>query len=150
MYKGKKMKMMLMGLAVCFALLGSQTTLASPAKTETVGIEGVISPLMTYFSYLCTDLDIRGSGLTTSLAYCDVDRGSTSSISILTELQQKQSNGSWQTIKSWTATSYGDYCEVYKEYYVAKGQYRNKSTYTAYGVSGGSESIIQYSNTYTY
>ncbi len=149
MYKGKKRNLIAVCLVVCFALLSNIIALASEAKPEVLEKDGIISPRMTYFAYLATGIDIDSSGLATAYAYCDVDAGSTSSISIYTELQQKQSNGSWKTIKSWSETSYGDYCELYEEYYVTGGQYRNKSTYTAYGAYG-TETIEQYSNTYTY
>ena len=94
------------------------SALPSQALQWDNGTRGVITPMFTYISLFETSFDITSSGRAdvAVLIYAP----SAHDTGVRADLQQYK-NGSWTTIKTWSAAEEGSSCGLGKSWYVASG-----------------------------
>ena len=123
-------------ISICLAVL-ILTLLTVPAYAVEVGnytTESVMSPQFTYIWQMSAGLGINSSGK----AHCagSVDVASMTYSAKLTVTLERNKNGSWSTVQSWTGTGVGPGLIVEEDYYVVQGTYRVKTTAQAYNSEG--------------
>lgn len=137
-------------ISICLTIL-IVILLAVPAyaaETSSYTTESVVSPQFTYIWQMSAGLGINSSGKAHCSGSVDVASIYTSH---LTVSLQKNTDGSWATIKSWTGTGAGLGLIVEGDYYVSQGTYRVCTTAKVYNSSGTlleTESIYSTEKTY--
>jgi hypothetical protein len=118
--------------------------------TTNVGTQGVVAPQWTYISLLSPGLSINSTGKSTCMGLASAY--DSSHTTILTVELQKSAGSSWNTIKTWSASSTGvSIATVEESYYVINGTYRVCATAKVYNASGNLlESKSIYSSTVIY
>lgn len=129
------------------------TLLTAPAYaavgTSNYTIESVMSPKFTYIWQMSAGLGIDTSGK--ALCAGSVDVASMSYSAELTVTLEREKDGSWSTVKSWTGTGVGPGLIIERDYYVVEGTYRVKTTAEVYSSTGTlleTESIYSAEKTY--
>lgn len=132
--------------------LATALTCVTPVYAASVGQKTgsgmIITPKYTYAHSVTTELSITG---TTASVYVGLKGNSMiKSISVTYSLQKK-SGTSWQSVKSWTASKSAAYIDCSNTYSpLTKGaQYRVYATFKVTGTDGKTETITDYTSTYT-
>ncbi|MGI6650037.1 MAG: hypothetical protein ACOX5W_13635 [Bacillota bacterium] len=139
---------------ICLGILVLMTVVcvvpACAAGETTNRTQGVITPQWTYISLLSPGLSINSLGKATCMGLASAyDSSHTTRLTV--ELQ-KSAGSSWNTIKTWSASSTGvSIATVEESYYVVNGTYRVCATAKVYNASGNLlESQSLYSSTVIY
>lgn len=136
---------------VCIAV--SLLTLLVPcvafanAELDT-SVDEVVVDEYSYTSTVSTTLTISNAGVAKPRAVITGIPGTTTKLSATMNLQ-RYSNGSWQTIQSWSDSSASNSLTISKSKTIAHGRYRTHTVFKAYRKSK-SERIIKNSGTVTY
>ena len=107
-----------------------------------------ISPFYTYAGSVEANLSISGK---TATAYVSLDGTSSAKSVKVTYSLQKKSGSNWSTVKTWTASSSTRFLNSQNSYssLTSGAQYRVYATFTVTGTNRGTETITDYSGTYT-
>lgn len=111
-------------------------------------VDGVVVDEYSYTSTVSTTLTISNAGVAKPRAVITGIPGTTTKLSATMNLQ-RYSNGSWQTIQSWSDSSTSNSLTISKSKTIAHGRYRTHTVFKAYRKSK-SERIIKNSGTVTY
>lgn len=147
----QKLKPTLLALIIMVTSATTCVTTAYAALPDTLltKISNIsISPFYTYAYTVEADLSISGD---TATANVSLD-GNTNAKSVkVTYKLQKKSGSSWSTVKTWTASSSTRFLNSENSYssLTAGAQYRVYATFAVTGKDGGTETITDYSGTYT-
>jgi hypothetical protein len=109
--------------------------------------ESEMSVKYTYINQASTSLSISSSG--TATVYGFVQKTPAGKSIYLSSTLQRNSNGTWSNIKSWSASSTSSSASILETYQVSSGTYRVEMYYYVSG-DGGYESGTVYSKTVTY
>jgi hypothetical protein len=109
--------------------------------------ESEMSVKYTYINQASTSLSISSSG--TATVYGFVQKTPAGKSIYLSSTLQRNSNGTWSNIKSWSASSTSSSASILETYQVSSGTYRVETYYYVSG-DGGYESGTVYSKTVTY
>lgn len=110
--------------------------------------EVLIQPRFTNISVFYNDFYITDQGKAVLTSYIDARNVNECKINMYL---QKYQNGSWVTVKSWSATESGTFCGIGETWYVMSGyQYRMKSYAYVYLDNEFVESTIYTSRTTIY
>lgn len=101
-----------------------------------------------YTSTVSTTLSISDAGTAKPRAVITGLPGTTTKLSATMYLQ-KYSNGSWQTVQSWSSSTASNSLTLSKSKAVSHGKYRTHTVFKAYHNSN-SEQIVKNSGTVTY
>lgn len=133
---------------IALAVIFAGTALADTSSTVKEKPPEGSGAKYTYISSTATNLNINSIGK----AYCDAQIHCYSGVDSvrISGYLERYSNGSWTTLKQWTDNTSGNYGQMNKEWYVARGyQYRWRVYYYAYeGSDSESTSKIVYENFY--
>ena len=127
---------LLIMMVPCFAFGG--TELDTPIE------EGLVDEY-SYTSTVSTTLTISNTGVAKPRAVITGFPGTTTKLSVTMYLQ-KYSNGSWETIQSWSSSTTLNSLTLTKSKVVSKGKYRTHAVFKAYRNSS-SEQIVKNSGT---
>lgn len=107
-----------------------------------------VSPRYIYAYTAEADLSISGK---TATAYVSLDGNSNTKRISVTYSLQKKTGISWSTVKTWSARKTAKSLISEKSYssLTSGAQYRVYATFTVTGIDGGTETITDYSGTYT-
>lgn len=111
-------------------------------------VDEVVVDEYSYTSTVSTTLTISNAGVAKPRAVITGIPGTTTKLSATMNLQ-RYSNGSWQTIQSWSDSSTSNSLTISKSKTIAHGRYRTHTVFIAYRKSK-SERIIKNSGTVTY
>lgn len=111
-------------------------------------VDEVVVDEYSYTSTVSTTLTISNAGVAKPRAVITGIPGTTTKLSATMNLQ-RYSNGSWQTIQSWSDSSTSNSLTISKSKTIAHGRYRMHTVFKAYRKSK-SERIIKNSGTVTY
>ena len=109
--------------------------------------ESVVSIQYVYINQASTSLSISAGG--TATVYGFVQKTPAGKSIYLSSTLQRNSNGTWSNVKSWSASSTSSSASILETYQVSKGTYRVETYYYVSG-DGGYESGTVYSKTVTY
>lgn len=101
-----------------------------------------------YTSTVSTTLSISGTGLAKPRAVINGLPGTTTKLHVTMQLQ-KYSNGSWETVQSWSSSTASNSLALSKSKNVSHGKYRTHTVFKAYHNSS-SETITKNSGIVTY
>lgn len=121
----KVVSMMLSIVTIVFAL--AATGYAEPTGKTGDSSGSEITPYFIAITTCGNDLDISG-GIASCYGFTHT-RGNYIA-RVVVELQ-KYENSTWSTIKTWAANGSADYVEIDKDYAIASGTYRVKTTHQA-------------------
>ncbi len=146
----QKFKSFLLALIITMTSSMACITTAYAASDSSITPESSIgiSPFYLYAGFVETNLRISGKTATISISL----DGNSSAKSIKASYSlQKKSGSSWSTVKTWPASSSNRFLNAKSEYnsLVAGAQYRAYAVYTVTGTDGRTETITDYSSTYT-
>lgn len=137
-------KFIFLSLAVTAIFFGSVNTFSTnvyasdevlSADSNSSNYEEMSKHRMTYISNASSSINISSNGMATATASVTGYQGATTSVSLVTDLQQYK-NGSWVTIKSFNSSSASYRTSLSGTYSVAKGySYRVQTTVKAYAGS---------------
>lgn len=137
-------KNLVSSLAISIMFLGSVSMFSTNAyaSDEIVSIESIVSTdedtpkhRMTYIYEASSSININTSGTATVKASVTGYNGTTTNVSLVTNLQQYK-NGSWVTIKTFNSSSASYRTSLSDTYSVSKGySYRVQTTVKAYSGS---------------
>ena len=111
-------------------------------------VDEVIVDEYSYTSTVSTTLTISNAGVAKPRAVITGIPGTTTKLSATMNLQ-RYSNGSWQTIQSWSDSSTSNSLTISKSKTISRGKYRTHTVFKAYRKSK-SERIIKNSGAATY
>lgn len=111
-------------------------------------VDEVVVDEYSYTSTVSTTLTISNAGVAKPRAVITGIPGTTTKLSATMNLQ-RYSNGSWQTIQSWSDSFTSNSLTISKSKTIAHGRYRTHTVFKAYRKSK-SERIIKNSGTVTY
>lgn len=111
-------------------------------------VDEVFEAEYSYTSTVRTTLTINNAGVAKSRAVITGIPGTTTKLSATMNLQ-KYSNGSWQTVQSWSDSSTSNSLTISKSKTIAHGKYRTHTVFKAYRNSK-SERIIKNSGAVAY
>lgn len=136
----------IISICLCAAVLSSQgMTVLAASHDDKVNLVSIV-PFFVYINQANCTLSIT-KGVATINSYVSK---TTSAIRLeLTVTLQKNSNGNWANVRSWSTTSTSSLASISKTYTVLSGTYRAVANYSATG-QNGTETGITYSNTVTY
>lgn len=122
---------------------------AFAAAESSLAAKAVMSPQFKHIWQMSAGLGIDASGK----AHCtgSADVASTTYKANLTVTLQRNTNGSWPTVKIWTGSAVGPGLVVQGDYYVTGGTYRVCSTVQVYSSAGTlleTESLYSAEKTY--
>lgn len=128
-------KSIIITLCVALLLAFSATTVLAQDMAEAQSVTGDITiQRYTNIQSVTAYLSISGGKAT---AGGDVSAKATNNITVLVELQQLQSNGSWKTLDSWSDSKKGTFLSVTGSCSAPSGfTYRTKVTGTVAGETG--------------
>ena len=109
--------------------------------------ESVVSIQYVYINQASTSLSISAGG--TATVYGFVQKTPAGKYIYLSSTLQRNSNGTWSDVTSWSASSTSSSASILETYQVSKGTYRVETYYYVSG-DGGYESGTVYSKTVTY
>ena len=112
-----------------------------------VAPESIVSIQYVYINQASTSLTISSSGTATVYGY--VQKTPAGKNIYLSSTLQRNSNGTWSNVKSWSASSTSSSASILETYQVSSGTYRVETYYYVSG-DGGYESGTVYSKTVTY
>ena len=134
-------------VAICVSSVAVFATEGYPLDNTAESI-GTGNSKFTAISTCMNGLTLNSGGRLTCVGETSTRSGYRAGITI--DLQ-KNTNGSWNTIKSWSKTSTTDYAYLSNDWYVVSGTYRLQLTHTAYTSSGSLvELVIKHSKIVTY
>jgi hypothetical protein len=119
--------------------LAAGKTSAAPASEMSVKY--------TYINQASTSLSISAGG--TATIYGFVQKTPAGKSIYLSSTLQRNTNGTWSNVKSWSASSTSSSASILETYQVSSGTYRVETYYYVSG-DGGYESGTVYSKTVTY
>jgi hypothetical protein len=117
------------------------------AGEANVAPESIVSIQYVYINQASTSLTISSSGTATVYGY--VQKTPAGKNIYLSSTLQRNSNGTWSDVKSWSASSTSSSASILETYQVSSGTYRVETYYYVSG-DGGYESGTIYSKTVTY
>lgn len=143
----QKLKSILLAAIITVVSASACITTAYAAPNPSPSTESGIA-IQPYASYVEANLSISGK---TATAYVSLDGDSTFKSIRVTYCLQKKSGSSWSTVKTWTASSSTRFLNSQNSYssLTAGAQYRVYATFTVTKANGGTETITDYSGTYT-
>ena len=109
--------------------------------------ESEMSVKYTYINQASTSLSISAGG--TATVYGFVQKTPAGKYIYLSSTLQRNSNGTWSDVTSWSASSTSSSASILETYQVTSGTYRVETYYYVSG-DGGYESGTVYSKTVTY
>ena len=112
-----------------------------------VAPESIVSIQYVYINQASTSLTISSSG--TASVYGYVQKTPAGKNIYLSSTLQRNSNGTWSDVKSWSTSSTSSSASILETYQVSSGTYRVETYYYVSG-DGGYESGTIYSKTVTY
>ncbi|AUS97370.1 hypothetical protein CDQ84_12590 [Clostridium thermosuccinogenes] len=112
-----------------------------------VAPESIVSIQYVYINQASTSLTISSSGTATVYGY--VQKTPAGKNIYLSSTLQRNSNGTWSDVKSWSTSSTSSSASILETYQVSSGTYRVETYYYVSG-DGGYESGTIYSKTVTY
>lgn len=141
------MKERIICIAVSLLTLLVPCVAFADAELDT-SVDEVIVDEYSYTSTVSTTLTISNAGVAKSRAVITGIPGTTTKLSATMNLQ-RYSNGSWQTIQSWSDSSTSNSLTISKSKTISRGKYRTHTVFKAYRKSK-SERIIKNSGAVTY
>jgi len=109
--------------------------------------ESVVSIQYVYINQASTSLSISAGG--TATVYGFVQKTPAGKSIYLSSTLQRNSNGTWSNVKSWSASSTSSSASILETFQMSSGTYRVETYYYVSG-DGGYESGTVYSKTVTY
>jgi len=107
----------------------------------------IVSIQYVYINQASTSLSISAGG--TATVYGFVQKTPAGKSIYLSSTLQRNSNGTWSNVKSWSASSTSSSASILETFQVSSGTYRVETYYYVSG-DGGYESGTVYSKTVTY
>jgi hypothetical protein len=133
-------------LGVLLLLTVSAPAALAMGKTSAAP-ESEMSVKYTYINQASTSLSISARG--TATVYGFVQKTPAGKSIYLSSTLQRNSNGTWSDVKSWSASSTSSSASILETFQVSSGTYRVETYYYVAG-DGGYESGTVYSKTVTY
>ncbi len=133
-------------LGMLLLLTVSAPTVLAAGEVNVVP-ESIVSIQYVYINQASTSLTISSSGTATVYGY--VQKTPAGKNIYLSSTLQRNSNGTWSDVKSWSTSSTSSSASILETYQVSSGTYRVETYYYVSG-DGGYESGTIYSKTVTY
>jgi hypothetical protein len=133
-------------LGVLLLLTVSAPTALAMGETSAAP-ESEMSVKYTYINQASTSLSISARG--TGTVYGFVQKTPAGKSIYLSSTLQRNSNGTWSNVKSWSASSTSSSASILETFQLSSGTYRVETYYYVSG-DGGYESGTVYSKTVTY
>ena len=131
--------------ALLLLTVSAPTVLAAGEANAASG--SIVSIQYVYINQASTSLSISAGG--TATVYGFVQKTPAGKSIYLSSTLQRNSNGTWSNVKSWSASSTSSSASILETFQVSSGTYRVETYYYVSG-DGGYESGTVYSKTVTY